>query len=102
LSVIMLEEFYVKAENRARMQELRAKRNELFKQVKSLKSIKTYQQSYGGVGDSFIEFLEFEDLKSLDDFGKEASAVKGCPELFTEMRCYIEPGSLTRKLWKQV
>jgi hypothetical protein len=102
LPVIMLEEFYVKSENRARMQELREKRNVLFKQVKSLKSIKTYQQSYGGVGDSFIEFLEFDDLKCLDDFGKEASSVKGCPELFAEIRGYIEPGSLTRKLWRQV
>jgi hypothetical protein len=102
LPVIMLEEFYVKGENRARMQELREKRNELFKQVKSLKSIKTYQQLYGGVGDSFIEFLEFDDLKSLDDFGREASSVKGCPELFAEMRNYIEPGSLTRRFWRQV
>ncbi len=102
MPIIMLEEFYVKSENRARMQELRLKRNELFKKLKTLRSIRTYQQSYGGVGDSFIEFLEFEDLKHLDDFGGEASQLEGCAELFSELRSCIEPGSLTRKIWRQV
>ncbi len=98
----MFEKYYVRRENRERMQELRVKRNELFKKVKSLRSIKSDQQTYGGVGDSFIEFLEFDDLKGVDDFGGEASKVEGCPELFAEIRSYIEPGSLTRKLWRQV
>ena len=102
MPTIMLEEYYVRRENRVRMQELRVKRNELLKNVKSLRSIKTYQQSYGGVGDTFIEFLEFDSLTGIDEFYKEVSTVEGFGRVVEELRGLIEQGSISRKMWSLV
>ena len=102
MPTIMLEEYYVRRENRARMQELRVKRNELLRNVKSLRSIHTYQQSYGGMSDNFIEFLEFDNLAGIDEFGEEAFAFEEFVKVAEEMRSLIEPGSVTSKIWRHV
>ena len=102
MSTIMLEEYFVRRENRTRMQELRLKRNEMLRSVKSLKSIKTFQQSYGGLGDTFIEFLEFDSLTGIDEFYKEAYVIPEFAAVVEELRSLIEQGSLSRKMWKQV
>jgi hypothetical protein len=98
----MLEEYYVRRENRDRMQELRMKRNELLKKVKSLRSINTYQQSYGGMSDNFIEFLEFDNLSGIDEFGKEAFTIEEFVKVAEEMRGLIEPGSVSSKIWRRI
>ena len=102
MPTIMLEEYFVRRENRVRMQELRLKRNDLLKSVKSLKSIKTYQQSYGGMSENFIEFLEFENLAYIEEFGKEAFGFPEFVKVAEEMRGLIEPGSVSSKIWRHV
>ena len=100
MTIVLVEEYYVRYENRAKMRELRLKRNEILKSIKALNSIKTYTQLYGGF-DSFIEFLEFESLSGIDEFVKEAFSIEEFIKVAEEIRSLIEPNSLTRRIWRQ-
>lgn len=99
MGIVVAFEVHVRYENRQEYLKLLEKREKFFEEIEEIKSVKMYQQTFGGVADSYIELWEMDSMTDLDKFLPKAYGMEGFPELAGKIHSMIEPGKLERKIW---
>jgi len=102
MTVIIQMEYAIALDKHDEFTELLKKRNEAMKGIETLKSIKTFKQTYGGIGNAFIELWEFDSLADVDVFMKEAYAIPEYKDTVAKLMSYYNPTGFTRKVWTQI
>jgi hypothetical protein len=95
-------EYVVDFDKHEEFTELLKKRNEVMKGIKAVKSVNIYKQTYGGMGNAFIELWEFESMADVDVFMKEAYAIPEYKDTVAKLMGYYDPTGFTRKVWTQI
>ena len=99
MGIVVAFEAHVRYENRQEYLKLLEKREKFFEELEEIKSVKIYQQTFGGVADSYIELWEMDNMTDLDKFLPKVYRMEGFPELASMIHGLIEPGKLERKIW---
>ena len=102
MTVIIEMEYAIPLDKHEEFTELLKKRNEAIKGIEVLKSIKTYKQTYGGVGNAFIELWELDSMADVDVFMKKAYAIPEYKDTVAKLMSYYDPTGFTRKVWTQI
>jgi hypothetical protein len=102
MGITVLFEALVKYENRDEYLGLLKERQKFFDQLEEVKSVKIYQQTFGGVADTYVELWEMDNMGDIDSFLMKAYGMDGFPELAAKIHGMIEPGSLERRIWTEV
>ena len=68
LCIVVTFEALVKYEDRDEYLGLLKERQRFFDQIEEVKSVKIYQQTFGGVADTYVELWEMESMTDLDNF----------------------------------
>ena len=102
MGIRMTFEGLVRYENRNEYLELLKERQEYLDKIEEVKRVQIFQQTFGGVADTYVELWEMDKMESIDSFLTKAYGTEGFAELAAKIHGLIEPGSLERRIWTEV
>jgi hypothetical protein len=102
MGIRMMFEGLVRYENRDEYLALLKKRQEYLDEIEEVKRVQIFQQTFGGVADTYIELWEMDEMGSIDSFLTKAYSSEGFAKLAAKIHGLIEPGSLERRIWTEV